>query len=73
METIYTVSESVGSVEVCVSLTQPTFDILDQFVVVEVTDFPSSVYLPEGATLASELHIAAHKSVIYVYSFSPSS
>ena len=54
METIYTVPESVGSVEVCVNLTQPQIDILDEFVVVEVYDFPSSVLIPADVTLASE-------------------
>ena len=54
METIYTVPESVGSVRVCVNLTLPTFDILDEFVVVEVTNFPSSVVIPANVTLASE-------------------
>ena len=62
METIYTVSEDVGSVEICVSLTQPQVDILDEFVVVEVIDFPSSVYVPTDATLASE-------SLLYRYLF----
>ena len=55
VETIYTVSEDVGSVEVCVNLTQPHYDIYDEFVVVGVIDFPSSVYVPADATLASEL------------------
>ena len=54
METIYTVPESVGSVEVCVNLTKPQFDILEEFVVVEVTDFPSSVVIPANVALASE-------------------
>ena len=54
VETIYTVPESVGSVEVCVNLTQPQIDILDEFVVVEVYDFPSSVLIPADVTLASE-------------------
>ena len=54
VETIYTVPESVGSVEVCVNLTQPQIDILDEFVVVEVYDFPSSVLIPANVTLASE-------------------
>ena len=54
VETVYTVSESVGSVEVCVNLTRPQFDILDEFVTVEVYDYPSSVYIPANATLASE-------------------
>ena len=54
VETIYTVPESVGSVEVCVNLTKPQIDILDEFVVVEVYDFPSSVLIPADVTLASE-------------------
>ena len=54
METTYIVPEDVGTVEVCVNLTKPSFDILDQFVVVEVIDFPSSVYIPADVTLASE-------------------
>ena len=55
METIYTVPESIGSVRVCVNLTRPQIDILHKFVVVEVTDFPSSVYVPTDVALASEL------------------
>ena len=56
VQTTYTVSESVGSVEVCVNLTRPRVgvDIYDEFVVVGVTDFPSSVYIPASAPLASE-------------------
>ena len=54
METVYTVPESVGSVEVCVILTKPQFDILEEFIIVEVTDFPSSVYIPADVALASE-------------------
>ena len=54
VETIYRVPEDVGTVEVCVNLTQPEFDILDEFVIVEVFDFPSSVVIPSNATLASE-------------------
>ena len=54
MKTIYTVPEDVGTVEVCVNLTKPQIDILDEFVVVEVFDFPSSVYIPANVTLASE-------------------
>ena len=54
METIYNVPEDVGTVEVCVNLTQPPFDILDEFVIVEVFDFPSSVVIPPNVTLASE-------------------
>ena len=51
----YTVSENTGSVEVCVNLTRPQFDFLgDEFVVVEVYDYHSSVYIPANASLASE-------------------
>ena len=57
METVYTVSESDGSVAVCVNLTRPQVDIFDEFVVVEVTDFPSSVVIPPGGLLASELTV----------------
>ena len=53
METVYTVSESVGSVEVCVNLTRPQVDILDEFVIVEVTDYPTSAYIPANAPLES--------------------
>ena len=60
VETIYTVSEDVGLVEICVNLTQPQVDILDEFVVVEVIDFPSSVYVPANATLASESLLYRH-------------
>ena len=54
METTYTVDESVGSVSVCVNLTRPQVDVLDETVNVFVIDYPSSVYIPPGATLASK-------------------
>ena len=54
MKTTYTVPEDVGTVEVCVNLTKPQINIFDEFVVVEVTDFPSSVYIPADVTQASE-------------------
>ena len=54
MKTTYTVDESVGSVSVCVNLTRPEVDILDDTVNVDVIDYPSSVYIPPGATLASK-------------------
>ena len=53
VETTYTVDESVGSVNVCVALTQPETDILDETVNVFVVDNSSSVYIPAGAPLAS--------------------
>ena len=70
METVYTVSESVGSVEVCVSLTRPQTDILDEFVVVEVTDFPSSVVIPANALSASGPGYALFRNN-YVHSPAP--
>ena len=54
VETVYTVLENVSSVEICVNLTQPQIDILEEYVVVEVTDFPKSVYIIDGTLLASE-------------------
>ena len=55
VETVYTVDESVGAVSVCVNLTKPDFDILDETVPVFVIDDSSSVYIPPGGPLASEL------------------
>ena len=54
VETTYTVDESVGAVEVCVNLTQPMIDILEERVNVFVIDNSSSVNIPPGAPLASE-------------------
>ncbi|CAI8047961.1 hypothetical protein GBAR_LOCUS26512, partial [Geodia barretti] len=45
--------ESVGAVNVCVNLTQPQVDILDETVNVFVIDHSSSVYVPAGAPLAT--------------------
>ena len=57
MQTIYTVIEDEGPVEVCVNLTRPKGDIEDEMVFVESLHNSSSVYIPAGATLASELRI----------------
>ena len=54
VQTSYTVLESAGSVEVCVNLTQPGVDILDESVSIFVNDFPSSVNFPVVAALACE-------------------
>ena len=53
-EKTYTVDENVGAVNVCVNLTYPMRDILDETVNVFVIDDPSSIYIPTGAPLASE-------------------
>ena len=55
VKTTYTVDESVGAVNVCVNLTKPDFNILDERVQVFVIDNSSSVYIPPGGQLASEL------------------
>ena len=58
MEKAYTVYEGVGAVNVCVNLTQPVSDIiLEETVIVFVIDYSSSIYVPSGAQLASELLI----------------
>ena len=54
MENTYTVDESAGAVTVCVNLTHPMGDILDETVNVFVIDNSSSIYIPAGAPLASE-------------------
>ena len=53
---MYTVMEDEGPVRVCVNLTKPPEgDIEEEMVFVESLDFRSSVYIPDDATLASEL------------------
>ena len=54
METSFPVDESVGAVHVCVNLTYPMRDILDETVNVFVIDNSSSIYIPPDAPLASE-------------------
>ena len=54
MENTYTVDESAGAVSVCVNLTHPMIDILDETVNVFVIDNSNSIYIPVNATLASE-------------------
>ena len=55
VETVYTVDESVGAVNVCVNLSKPEIGILNETVRVFVIDNSSSVYIPPGGPLASEL------------------
>ena len=52
-QTMYTVMESAGSVEVCVNLTHPPDDIFEELVTVLVFHHNSSVYVPPDATVAS--------------------
>ena len=44
-------------VEVCVNLTRPPQDILDNAVRVNVFNNESSVYIPDGAEIASMLNL----------------
>ena len=53
METTYTVIESEGQVEVCVNLTRPHQDILDETVRVNVFNNENSMYIPDEAEIAS--------------------
>ena len=54
METAYTVDESMPAINVCVNLTQPSKDILEETVNVYVIDNSRSVYIPSDAPLASK-------------------
>ena len=60
VETMYTVVESVGWVEVCVNLTHPEIDILEETVQVDVFHYDSSVYIPPNSVLASELSFCGY-------------
>ena len=40
--------------EVCVNLTKPEVDILDENIFVEVVDFINTIYIPSGVALAGE-------------------
>ena len=62
-QTMYTVVESAGSVEVCVNLTHPPDDILGVEVTVLVFHNDSSVYVPADPAFASKelyLTLGAH-------------
>ena len=64
VETIYTVIESEGPVEVCVNLTHPPIDILEETVRVNVFNNESSEYIPDGAEIASTLNLFVSDSVV---------
>ena len=59
METVYTVLESEGHVEICVNLTRPEMDILDETIRVNSYNNESSVYIPPNAVLASKPSITS--------------
>ena len=56
METVYNVVERDEIVEVCVILTQPNTDILDNSVNVEVFVDDDSIYIPINVNIASKLN-----------------
>ena len=57
VETTYTVDESVGAVSVCVNLTQPQVDILDETVQLYAMANSNSPYITSATPQASELGI----------------
>ena len=56
VETVYTVVEQDERVEVCVILTQPDTDILDNSVNVEVFADDHSLYIPRNSNIESQLN-----------------
>ena len=56
VETVYTVVEPDEIFEVCVILTQPDTDILDNSVNVEVFVDDDSIYIPSNVNKASKLN-----------------
>ena len=62
LQTMYTVLESEGPVEVCVNLTQPGIevDIFEETVRVRVTNDEGSIYIPTGVRLASESQLTVY-------------
>ena len=71
VQTTYTVVESEGPVEVCVNLTRPPVDILEETVRVRVTNDEGSIYIPDGVRLASESQLTT-SNYDTLYSFSSS-
>ena len=67
VETMYTVVESEGRVEVCVNLTRPEIDILDETVQVDVFHYDSSVYIPPNPVLASELPFCGYYGYLIIH------
>ena len=53
-ELVYTVRECEDQVEVCVNLTQPQKDILDEVVYLDIVSSDSSHHIPPHSSLASK-------------------
>ena len=72
VRTMHTVDESAGPVLVCVNLTQPESDILDETVNVFVTDFPASMYIPVNDVPRASESSSTYKRQFYKhYHFLP--
>ena len=66
VRTLHTVDESVGSVEVCVNLTHPNVDILDEFILLRVIDHPDSIYIPNNTVPASKkIHLPRNNTTTF--------
>lgn len=63
VQTIFTVNEDEGAVEVCVTLTKPVEDIGHERVNVEVFDFSSSMYIPPGFAHASKSNLQYYAAI----------
>ena len=72
VETMYTVIESEGQVEVCVNLTRPMIDILEETVLVEAFNDANSLYIPPNTVLASELSLHVISSILITFIVSSS-
>ena len=55
-ETVYEVVERDERVELCVILTQPGYDILENSVNVEIFVDDDSIYIPINSNIASKLN-----------------
>ena len=66
MQTSYTVVEGEGQVEVCVNLTQPQTDILDEEIYIDVYRDDFSLHIPSHAALACKAHHLARLKLLTV-------
>ena len=72
VRTMYTVDESAGPVLVCVNLTRPEIDILDETVNVFVIDFLTSMYIPVSDVPFASESTSTYKRQFYKhYNFLP--
>ena len=60
-------SECGDQVEVCVNLTRPQIDILDEVVYLDIVRNDTSKYIPPGSVLASKNHCELWLSIESTY------